>query len=54
VWIGRVFPVKHFANAMQSAFLGAPFRWSDVAVVAIWGIGAIVVASAFFRWEPRH
>ncbi len=54
VWVGRIFPVRHFASAMQAAFLGTPFAWSDVAVVAIWGVGAIVVASSFFRWEPRR
>jgi ABC-2 type transport system permease protein len=53
-WVGRIFPVRHFANAMQAAFLGAPFSWSDVAVVGAWGVGAIVVASRFFRWEPAR
>ena len=30
--VGRVFPVKHFFEAMLAGFYGAPFRfaWSDV------------------------
>ncbi|MEX2275270.1 MAG: ABC transporter permease [Actinomycetota bacterium] len=52
--IGVIFPVRHFANAMQAAFLGAPFSWSDVLVVALWGIGGLLVAARYFRWEPRH
>jgi hypothetical protein len=48
-----VFPVKHFADGMQAGFLGTPFRWSDVLVVAIWGAAGLLVAVRFFSWEPR-
>ncbi len=53
-WVGRVFPVRHCVNAMQSAFLGTPFNWDDVGVVALWGVAAVVVALRFFTWEPRR
>jgi ABC-2 type transport system permease protein len=66
--IGDVFPVKHFADAMRSGFLGSiferahtanpavpatTFAWSDVLVVAAWGLAGLILASVFFSWEPR-
>ncbi len=53
VWIARVFPIRHFAVAMQAGFLGTTFHWSDVLVVAAWGIGGLLIAMRYFRWEPR-
>jgi len=53
VWIARVFPIRHFAVGMQAGFLGTTFHWSDVLVVAVWGVGGLLVAVRFFRWEPR-
>jgi ABC-2 type transport system permease protein len=53
VWVGRVFPIKHFLSGMQAGFLGAPFHWSDVLVVAAWGLAGLLFAIRFFRWEPR-
>ncbi len=53
--IGNIFPVKHFAEAMMGSFFGFPaFEWSDVLVVAVWGIGGLVAATMFFSWEPRR
>jgi ABC-2 type transport system permease protein len=53
--IGDVFPVKHFAKAMLGSFYGPPFpfEWSDVLVVAAWGVLGLAVAIRFFSWEPR-
>jgi ABC-2 type transport system permease protein len=53
VWVGRVFPIKHFLNGMQASFLGAPFHWTDVLVIAAWGVAGLLFAIRFFRWEPR-
>jgi len=53
-WIGRVFPVKHFADGMQSGFIGTPFHWSDVLFVAGWGLAGLLLAARFFSWEPRR
>ena len=52
LWLGRIFPVRHLVQAMQYSYLGLPFHWSDIAVMAAWMIGAIVVATRTFRWEP--
>ncbi len=62
--VGNVFPVKHFADAMLAGYLGNvtlqgtnvrafPFDWSDLAVIAAWGVLGLVLASRFFSWEPR-
>jgi ABC-2 type transport system permease protein len=53
VWIARVFPVRHFALGMQSGFLGTPFDWVDVAVVAAWGVAGLLIAILRFSWEPK-
>ena len=54
--IAKVFPVKHFADAMRAAFYGLPFRfdWTDVLIVAAWGIAGLVLAARRFSWEPRR
>jgi ABC-2 type transport system permease protein len=53
LWVARIFPVRHFALGMQAGFLGTPFHWSDVAIVAAWGVGGLLVAMRYFSWEPR-
>ena len=53
VWIARIFPVRHFASGLQAGFLGSPFSWTDVIVVAAWGVGGLIVAARRFSWEPR-
>jgi ABC-2 type transport system permease protein len=52
-FVGDVFPIKHFADGMATAFIGLPFEWSDVLVVAIWGVVGLLLASRYFSWEPR-
>jgi len=53
-WVGRIFPVKHLVDAMRASYLGAPFHWSDILVIAIWLLGAVIVAARTFRWEPAR
>jgi ABC-2 type transport system permease protein len=53
-WIARIFPVKHFADGIQAGFLGTVFHWSDVLIVGLWGLGALLVTLRFFSWEPRN
>jgi len=53
VWTAKIFPVRHFAAGMQAGFLGTTFHWSDVLVVAAWGVGGLLIAMRWFRWEPR-
>jgi ABC-2 type transport system permease protein len=56
--LGDIFPVKHFAEAMQYSFdanaQGAGFRWVDLAVIVAWGLAGAVVALRRFSWEPRR
>ena len=54
LWIARIFPVKHFADGMQAGFLGTSFHWTDVLIVAVWGLGGLMIANRFFSWEPRR
>jgi ABC-2 type transport system permease protein len=53
MWIARVFPVRHFALAMQAGFLGTAYSWTDVLIVAVWGVAGLLVAIRYFSWEPR-
>jgi len=52
-WTARIFPVKHFADGLQAGFLGTTFHWTDVIVVAAWGLAGLVAAARFFTWEPH-
>jgi ABC-2 type transport system permease protein len=55
--VGNIFPVKHFAVAMQADFSpfthGSGFRWGDLGVIALWALGGTIVATRRFQWEPR-
>jgi ABC-2 type transport system permease protein len=51
--VARIFPVKHFADGMQAGFLGTTFHWSDVVIVAAWGLAGLAFAARYFSWEPR-
>ncbi len=64
--VGNIFPVRHFFEAMANSFLGnitvptpagpvraMPFDWSDLLIVAAWGVAGLAVAARFFSWEPR-
>jgi ABC-2 type transport system permease protein len=51
-FIARVFPVHHFASGLQAGFIGTPFSWTDVIVVAAWGAGGLIAALRSFSWEP--
>jgi ABC-2 type transport system permease protein len=56
-WIDAVssfFPVRHFADAMLDVYAGTGLAWSDLAVMAAWGMVGILVALRFFSWEPRR
>jgi ABC-2 type transport system permease protein len=54
LWIARIFPVRHFALGMQAGFLGTSFSWTDVLIVAAWGVGGLLLAVRFFSWEPHQ
>lgn len=51
----HVFPVRHFADAMQALYGGASgVPWLEMGVMAAWGAAGILVALRFFSWEPRR
>jgi ABC-2 type transport system permease protein len=54
--VAAVFPVRHLAAALLVAYnphtTGAGFAGWDLAVVALWGIGGLVVALRRFSWVP--
>ncbi len=66
-FIGDFFPLKHFSVAFGDAFNplleGNGLAWSagpgeyaigaHVAVMAAWGVAALVLTLRYFRWEPR-
>ncbi len=54
-WVGKVFPVKHLAELVRSAFVpqATPWDWTNLLIVMAWGLGGLVVAVRWFRWEPH-
>lgn len=54
----NLFPLRHLGVAMRTAFnpfeVGWGFEPVDLLIVAVWGIGAAIVAVRYFRWEPRR
>jgi ABC-type multidrug transport system permease subunit len=52
-WTANIFPVKHFADGIQASFVGTPFHWNDLLIVAGWGVAGSLLAVRFFSWEPR-
>ena len=57
VRVASVLPVKALFDALLTAFdptASAPgIAWGDLAKVAAWGVGGLVVALLAFRWTPR-
>ena len=56
--IGDIFPLKPFVEMIQDAFnpfVEAPaISWGKLAYVAAWGVGGMVIAIRYFRWEPAR
>jgi ABC-2 type transport system permease protein len=56
--VGDIFPVKHFSEALQTAFnpyeTGSGFEHWSLVVLAIWGVIGALVAWRRFSWEPRN
>ena len=65
--VGDFFPLRHFSKAFGDAFNpflnGSGFGWTagpgeyaigaHLAVMGLWGLGAIFVALRYFKWEPQ-
>jgi ABC-2 type transport system permease protein len=54
--VARVFPVQHLSDGLHHAFdpatHGAGIVWSDIAVLAAWGVVGLAVALWRFTWTP--
>jgi len=54
---GRRVPREAFRPAagghLNPFVSGSGFRWGHLAVIAVWGAAAAVVAVQRFQWEPR-
>jgi ABC-2 type transport system permease protein len=55
--VAKVFPVRHLQEALLKAFnphtVGAGFAWSDLLVLAIWGVVGLAIAVWHFGWQPK-
>jgi ABC-2 type transport system permease protein len=49
----EVFPVQHLAQAFLTVYTGQSLAWGDLAIVAGWGVGGLIVAARRFSWLPR-
>lgn len=55
--IADVLPLKYYLEIVRGAYLDGDSFFSDpsaIAIVAIWGIGGLIVAWRRFTWEPRE
>ena len=55
--IAEILPLTYFIRLMRDIVLLDHTLWSEwrsAAVVAAWGLGGLVLAVRFFRWEPRE
>jgi ABC-2 type transport system permease protein len=56
VTVAKVFPVYHFAQAMNSAYFsvsGNGFEPGHLLILGAWGVAGVILAVLFFSWEPR-
>jgi ABC-2 type transport system permease protein len=55
--IASYFPVRHLAEALLTAYnphtTGSGIAWSDLGIVAAWGVIGLLVALRRFSWLPR-
>jgi len=55
--VANVFPVRHLQEALLEAFnphtVGAGFAWTDLLVLAIWGVAGLAIAVWHFGWQPK-
>ncbi len=55
--IAGVFPVRHLSDALFKAFdpatTGIGIAWTDLLILAVWGIAGLVIALWQFSWSPQ-
>jgi ABC-2 type transport system permease protein len=57
VTVAKIFPVYHFAEAMNSAYFsvsGSGFEGQHLLILGAWGLAGAILAARFFSWEPRR
>jgi ABC-2 type transport system permease protein len=55
-FISKVFPVRHFADALIGSFFalnGSGLQGRDLLIVGVWGLAGLLISLRFFSWEPR-
>ena len=55
-FISKIFPVRHFADALIGSFFalsGSGLQGSDLLIVGVWGLAGLLISLRFFSWEPR-
>ena len=53
--VGDVLPLKYFIDIVNTVYLRGDAIWTkpwDLAALAAWGVGGLIVAIVRFRWEP--
>jgi ABC-2 type transport system permease protein len=57
VTLAKIFPVYHFAEAMNAAYFspaGSGLEGTHLLILGGWGLAGVVLAFLFFSWEPRR
>jgi ABC-2 type transport system permease protein len=51
-----LFPIRHMITALVDSYNGIPGHsvWSDVGVMAVWGLAGAFVAVRRWQWSPRR
>jgi ABC-2 type transport system permease protein len=55
--VSHLLPVRHFADAMMELYArgaDAGVPWTELGVIALWGVIGVVAAVRIFSWEPRR
>jgi ABC-2 type transport system permease protein len=50
------FPIRHLIVASVDSFNGIPGAsiWSDVLVMALWGVGGVIISLRRWEWSPKR
>jgi ABC-2 type transport system permease protein len=53
--VADLFPLRHFFEAFYAVYASGSegLDWTDLAVVAGWGLFGLLAGARWFRWEPR-
>jgi ABC-2 type transport system permease protein len=56
--VSGYFPVRHLITAVLDTFNLPPgssvYPWHDLLVMALWGLGGVIVAARRWQWAPRR